>query len=384
MINRRLFETEHEIFRASVRKWVDAEILPHAEEWHNNGIVSREAWESAGANGFLCIWAKEKYGGAGIDDYRFDQILIEELSRASSGFYLPLHNRVVGPYLANLATDEQKDRFLPKCVSGEMILSIAVTEPDAGSDVAGIKSHAVDQGDHWVLNGSKTYISNGILSDLCIVAARTNPGNPHQLGLFLVEAGTEGYTKGRKLKKLGLKTQDTAELFFDNCKIPYDNVLGDPTRGFHNFMINLAEERLTGAATFVANAQHAFDITMEYINVRNAFGQPISAFQNTRFKMAEMRTQIDACQAFVDHCVLEHLEGNLSAELAAEAKLLCSETEGRVVDECLQLHGGAGYMDEFEISRLYADARVSRIFGGTSEILKEIISRSMGLTEIKR
>lgn len=384
MIRRRIFEAEHEMFRDSVGRWADDVLVPRREEWLAAGSVSHDAWRSAGAQGFLAMWADEAYGGAGVEDYRFDQILIEEITWREPGFFIHLHNRVIGPYLQKFATDAQKQRFLPGVVSGEIILAIGITEPGTGSDVAGIRSFAEDTGDYWVLNGSKTYISNGLLAGLVIVAARTDKDNPYAMGLFLVEAGMAGFSRGKGLKKLGLKSQDTAELFFDNVRIPKENVLGDPTKAFKYMMVGLAEERLTGAISYVARAERAFKITLDYVTERKAFGRAIGTFQNSRFKMAEMRTQIDACWAFVDHCTLEHLDGQLTAETAAQAKLLTSEVEGRVVDECLQLHGGAGYMDEYEISRLYADARVSRIFAGTSEIMKEIIGRKLGLDERKK
>ncbi|MDO6481728.1 acyl-CoA dehydrogenase family protein [Shimia thalassica] len=381
MLHRPLFEPEHEMFRDSVRKWAEAEVVPHFEEWQQAGIVSREVWKSAGEQGFLAMYAEEEYGGLGMDDYRFDQILIEELTWREAGLFIPLHNRVVGPYFRKFANDEQKARFFPGIVDGSNILAIAITEPGTGSDVAGMRSRAEDRGDHWLLNGAKTYISNGILADTVIVAARTDPDNPYALGLFLVERDMPGFKRGRKLAKLGLHSQDTAELFFEDVKVPKENVLGDPAHGFKSMMVGLAEERLTGAVSYVARAERSFEITLEYVKDRNAFGRPIGAFQNTRFKMAEMRTQLDAAWVFVDHCTSLHLKGNLSAELAAQAKLMTSETEGRVVDECLQLHGGAGYMEEYEISRHYADARISRIYAGTSEIMKEIIGRSLGLDE---
>jgi len=384
MINRRIFNQEHAVFRDSVRKWAAAELAPHSEQWRAAGMVPKSAWKQAGEQGYLCMWAGAAYGGAGIDDYRYDQILIEELLHVDSGFFLALHNRVVGPYLNNLATSEQKARWLPGCVSGDTILSIAMSEPGTGSDLAGMQTRAENHGDHWLLNGSKTYISNGLISNLCVVAARTNPDSPHAIGLFVVEEGMEGFKRGRKLKKLGLQSQDTAELFFQDVKVPIANVLGEPTQGFRNLMLNLAEERLTGAVGYVTRAERAFEVTLAYITDRKAFGRLIGTFQNSRFKMAEMRARIDACWAFVDHCVMEHMERKLTAETAAAAKLFSSEVEGWVVDECLQLHGGAGYMDEYEICRLYADARISRIYAGTSEIMKEIIGRSLGLDERKR
>ncbi len=379
-MDRTLFTEDHEMFRDSVRSFIANEIEPHGERWREQGIVDREAFEKAGEMGLLLMWAAEKYGGAGINDFRYEQIVIEELIRnGEPGFFMTLHSRLVGPYIGELGTDEQKARWLPDCVSGKKILAIAMTEPGAGSDVAGIKTRAEDKGDHWLLNGSKTYISNGINADLIVVAARTVPGASHGLGLFVVERDMEGFERGRNLKKMGLKAQDTAELFFNNVKIPKENVLGDPTRGFYNLMKFLAEERLLGAVQYLASAQTAFDITMDFIRERKAFGQTVADFQNTRFKMADMRMELDIAQVYVDRCVMEHNAGNLTAEVAARAKLFTSELEQRVVDECVQLHGGAGYMDEYRISRMYTDARISRIYAGSSEIMREIIARSIGL-----
>ncbi len=384
MLKRTIYEEEHEIFRKSVRAWAERDVFPHGEAWREAGTVSREVWKSAGAQGFLCMYADEKYGGSGVQDFRFDMILNEEISVREPGFFLGLHNRIAGPYIQNVASDAQRDRYMPGIVSGEIILSIAMTEPGTGSDLAGIKTRAVDMGDHWVLNGSKTYISNGFLTGLVIVAARTNPEASHEIGLFLVEDGWDGFSRGRNLKKMGLPSQDTAELFFDDVKVPKENVLGDPRAGFKIMMMNLAEERLIGATGFMARAEYAFDRTMEFILERRAFGRAIGTFQNSRFKMASMRTELDAAWALTDHCVREHLKGELTAEMAAEVKLFTSEVEGRVVDECLQLHGGAGYMDEYEISRLYSDARISRIYAGTSEIMREIIGRGLGLDDRQR
>ncbi|MEM6692155.1 MAG: acyl-CoA dehydrogenase family protein [Planctomycetota bacterium] len=330
---------------------------------------------------FLDLFADEAFGGIGVDDFRYDQILMEEMTRYSSGFFLPLHNRIVGPYFQKFATEQQKARFMPGIVSGETILAIGITEPGTGSDMAGIRTRAEDKSDHVVLNGAKTYISNGLLADIVLVAARTHPEHPHAMGLFIVERDMPGFRRGRKLKKLGLHAQDTAELFFEDVKVPKDNVLGQPHEGFKYMITGLAEERLAGAVAFMARAEHAFDITLAYIKERKAFGRPVGTFQNSRFKMAEMRTDLDMGWVFTDHCTKLHLDGNLSAEVAAEAKLKTSEIEAEVVDTCLQLHGGAGYMDEYEISRLYADARISRIYAGTSEIMKEIIGRGLGLDE---
>lgn len=384
MLKRTIYDEEHEIFRKSVRAWAEKEVFPNSEKWREEGCVSREIWKRAGEEGFLCMYADEKYGGLGLEDFRYDMILIEEIGTREAGFFLGLHNRIAGPYMQHYANDEQRDRYMPGIVSGDTILAIAMTEPGTGSDLAGIKTRAVEMDDHWVLNGSKTYISNGFLAGLVIVAAKTNPDASHEVGLFLVEDGMEGFSRGRNLKKMGLESQDTAELFFDDVKVPKSNVLGDPKGGFKTMMLNLAEERLNGAVGFVARAERAFEITMEFIMDRRAFGKPIGTFQNSRFKMASMRTEIDAAQALVDHCVREHLKGELSAEMASEAKLFTSEVEGRVVDECVQLHGGAGYMEEYEISRLYRDARISRIYAGTSEIMREIIGRGLGLDDRKR
>ncbi len=384
-MRRKIFDEEHEMFRDSVRSFMQKEIGPHSDEWHKKGIVDRDAFLKAGEQGLLLMWADEKYGGAGVPDFRYEQILIEENARyGDAGFFMTLHSRLVGPYIGELGTEEQKAHWLPKCVSGEHILAVAITEPGAGSDVAGIRTRAEDKGDHWLLNGSKTYISNGILADLVVVVARTDPNTRHGLSLFVVERGMEGFERGRNLEKMGLKSQDTAELFFNNVKVPKENLLGEVNQGFYHLMHFLAEERLLGAVGYLATSEVAFDITMDYIRERKAFGQTIADFQNTRFRMADMRMEIDVGLAFVDQCVLEHNEGKLSADDAAKAKLFTSELEGRVVDTCVQLHGGAGYMDEYPICRLYLNARVSRIYAGSSEVMREIIARSIGLDPRKK
>ena len=383
-MRRLIFDEEHEMFRDQVRRFAQAEFEPHVERWREQGICDREAFLKAGEQGLLCMWADEQYGGLGMSDFRFEQILIEEVIRhGDMGLFLSLHSRLVGPYIGELGSEELKQRLLPKCVSGEAILGIAMTEPGAGSDLAGMKSRAVHDGDDWVLNGSKTYISNGINGTAFVVAARSVPDQPHGIGLFVVEEGMEGFSRGRNLGKMGLKTQDTAELFLENVRVPAANVLGDPHRGFYSLMHFLAEERLINACQSVAHAQVAFDVTQEYVLERKAFGRPIGTFQNSRFRLAEMRTAIDVVQTFVDQCVMLHNEGELSAELAAEAKLAATEIENRVMDICVQLHGGAGYMSEYRISHMFTDARVSRIYAGSSEIMKEIIARGLGLDERK-
>jgi len=330
------------------------------------------------------MWADPQYGGAGIADFRYEQILLEENGRwGEAGFFMTLHSRLVAPYIGHLGTAEQKARLLPKCVSGESILGIAMTEPGAGSDLAGMKTRAEERDDHWLLNGSKTYISNGQIGDVFIVAARTDPARKHGLSLFIVERGMEGFRRGRNLKKMGLQAQDTSELFFNDVKVPKHNVLGEAGKGFHHLTTFLVEERLITAVGSLQMARTAFELTLEFVKERKAFGQPIGTFQNSRFKMADMKAQIDAMQCFIDQCVLAHNGGQLDAVTAAEAKLLATELEGRVIDECVQLHGGAGYMDEYAISRLYTNARISRILAGSNEIMREIIGRSLQLDDRK-
>lgn len=381
---RTIFDDDHEMFRDGARRWFQTEVDPHTERWREQGFVDPEWFRKAGEQGYLLMWADEQYGGAGIEDFRYEQILIEEVTRHGDiGFFLSLHSRLVAPYIGHLGSEEQKQRFLPGCVAGDRILGIAMTEPGTGSDLAGIKTRAEDRGDHWLLNGSKTYISNGQIGNLFVVAARTVPDKRTGLGLFLVEADMAGFRRGQNLRKMGLKAQDTSELFFDDVQVPKSHVLGDPTQGFRYLTTYLAEERLLNSCWNIAHAQTAFDLTLDFVKERKAFGRPIGTFQNSRFKMAEMRAQLDAIQVFVDHCVMQHNAGTLTSEVAAEAKLLSSELENRVMDECVQLHGGAGYMQEYRICRMFTDARVSRIYAGTSEIMKEIIGRSLGLDDRK-
>jgi len=383
-MQRLIFEEEHDQFRDSVRRFMQAEIEPNVEAWREAGICDKSAFLKAGRQGLLCMWAEEKYGGLGMTDFRFEQVVIEETIRHGDiGLFLSLHSRLVGPYIGTLGSEALKQRLLPKMISGETILGVAMSEPSAGSDISGIKTRAARDGDDWIINGSKTYISNGINGGAFVVAARSVPGKPHGLGLFVVEEGMPGFSRGRNLRKMGLKTQDTAELFFENVRVPAENVLGDPERGFYQLMHFLAEERLISACQAISHAQVAFDITLDYILERKAFGQPIGAFQNSRFKMAEMRTNLDVTQTFMDQCVLLHNAGKLTAELAAEAKYHATEVESKVMDECVQLHGGAGYMSEYRISHMFTDARVSRIYAGSTEIMKEIIARSIGLDERK-
>lgn len=384
-MDRNIFDEEHEMFRDAARNFLQKEIGPNAERWAEQEIVDREAFLKAGEQGMLCMWADEKYGGAGVSDFRYEQILLEENARYGDvGFFIFLHSRLVGPYIGALGTEEQKARWLPKCVSGENVLAIAMTEPGAGSDVSGIRTKAEDKGDHYLLNGSKTFISNGILADLVIVAAKTDPNSSHGMSLLVVERGMDGFERGRNLKKMGMHSQDTAELFFDNVKVPKENLLGEWNRGFYHLMHFLAEERLLSAVGSLANAEAAFAVTLEYASEREVFGKKVADFQVNRFKFADMRTEMDVAQAFIDRCVMVHNDGDLTADDAAKAKLYTTELEDRVTDQCVQLHGGNGYMDEYPISRMYTAARVSRIYAGSSEIMREIIARSIGLDPRKK
>lgn len=383
MLNRDFTEDQNQ-FRSSYRKFLEKEIIPNMEKWREAGIVDRSAFRKAGEQGMLMLWPGEEYGGLGLEDFRYEQIILEETNYwMCADWYNSLHSRLVGPYIGRFGNEEQKMRFLPKCVSGELILAVAMTEPDAGSDLAGMRTTAKDMGDYWLLNGAKTYISNGINADVVVVAAKTDPeNNPHTMGLFLVERGMPGFERGRKLKKMGMMAQDTAELFFTNVKVPKANVLGDATRGFYYLMEGLAEERLIGAAGYLAAAQRAFDVTVDFVQQRKAFGKKVADFQNTQFVLAALRTELDVAQSFIDQCVAAHNENRLTSVDAAKAKLYVSEVQGRVVDAGVQLHGGAGYMDEYPISRLYTDARITRIYAGSSEVMKIIISRDVLKNEL--
>ena len=367
------------MFRDAYRRFLETEVAPRMPGFREAGIVDREIFRKAGDLGFLMIWPDEKYGGMGDADFRFEQIIIEETMRARcAAWYNTLHSRLVGPYLERYGTNEQKKRFLPGCVSGEKILAIAMTEPDAGSDLAGMRTSAKDRGDHFLLNGSKTYISNGINADYVIAAAKLDgAASRHAMVLLVVERGMKGFERGANLEKMGLKAQDTAELFFHNVKVPKENVLGEPGEGFKYLMHNLAEERLIGAVGNIAQARRAFDVTREFCLERKVFGAPLAEQQNTQFKMAEMDAEIEMAQCYVDHCVAVHNEGALTSNMAAKAKLLTSEIEWRMVDLGVQLHGGAGYMMEYEIANIFTDARVDRIYAGTSEIMKRIIGRDL-------
>lgn len=375
----RAFSEEQELFRIAYRKFLEQEVAPRMEEFRAEGKVDRDLFRKAGEHGFLMIWPEEQYGGLGDSDFRYEQVIIEETARADCfEFFNTLHSRLVGPYIQKLGTEAQKEKYLPKAVSGEWILGIAMTEPDAGSDLAGMRSSLKDMGDHYVLNGAKTYISNGIIGDVFVVAAKDESiDNPRAVTLCLVEASWDGFQRGRNLDKMGLKAQDTAELFFDNIKVPKENILGEPGKGLGYLMQGLAEERLIAATQMTARSRIAFNITRNFVLDRKAFGTHVASFQNTQFQMADMDTEIDLIQSYIDQCVHLHNQGKLTANAAAKAKLTASEVEGRMVDLGVQLHGGAGYMNEYQISRMYTDARVARIYGGTSEIMKLIIGRDI-------
>lgn len=382
-MKRTIFTEEHLLFRDAFRHFVEKEMVPYNEQWEKDGEVSRELWLKAGQQGFLGMSVPEEYGGAGADDFRYSAIIAEESGRAgvsSVGQGIGLHNDIVLPYFLAYANEEQKRRWLPGMCAGELITAIAMTEPNTGSDLATVRSTALRQGDHYLLNGQKTFITNGILSDVVIVVAKTNLEMRHKgTSLLVVERGMEGFKRGRKLEKMGLKAQDTAELYFEDVEVPVANLLGEEGRGFYYLMRQLAQERLSVAIVAVAACERALEITLEYCKERTAFGQPIGSFQNSRFKLAEMKTETEIARVYVDRCIEELNAGELSPEDAAMAKWWTSDLQKRVVDQCVQLHGGYGYMLEYPIARMYLDARVQSIYAGTNEIMKEIIGRSMGV-----
>ncbi len=381
-MERTIFREEHELFRANVRAWVDQEIVPHKEAWEEANIVPRELWKSGGSQGYLCCWLEEEWGGPGAD-ILYSVIVIEELARArASGVAFGLHSDVVVPYIATFGTEAQKRKYLPGCASGDIITAVAMTEPGTGSDLAAIRTTAILDGDHYVLNGTKTFISNGHLADLCVVAAKTDPNaNPPHAGvsLFLVEAETPGYQKGRILKKMGLKAQDTAELHFEDCRVPVSNVLGKPGAGFYYLMQKLQQERLVVSIGCQASAEAVLDMTLAYVKERTAFGKPIGKFQNTQFKLAEVATEIELGRHFLDRLIVDHMAGKSVLKEVSMSKYWHSEMLNRITNECLQFFGGYGYMLEYEISKAYLDARVQPIFAGTNEIMKTIIAKQMGL-----
>ncbi len=378
---RTIFDDVHQQFRSTFRSWLDKEVVPHHEEWESAGITPRELWLNAGKQGFLGLNVPAAYGGGDTDDYHFAAIMAEEIGTTGvigSANGITLHNDIVLPYFLGLANDEQRSRFLPGMVTGEVIGALGITEPNTGSDVAGIRTTGLKKGGAFVVNGAKTFISNGINSDVVIVVCRTDPEKGHRgISLLLVERGMKGFERGRNLNKLGMHAQDTAELFFSDVEVPGENVLGEEGNGFVYLMTNLAQERLGIAVGAVAVADAALHWTLDYTKERKAFGQSISQFQNSKFLLAELATEVQIAQVYVDRCVELHCEGKLSAEQAAAAKFWTTELQNKVVDRCLQLHGGYGYMMEYPIARAWADSRIQTIYGGTTEIMKEIVGRSI-------
>jgi alkylation response protein AidB-like acyl-CoA dehydrogenase len=382
-MRRSTFEHDHEDFRESVRRFIAEEITPHDEQWEREGIVPRELFAKAAEKGMLAMAVPEEFGGLGVDDFRFNQVLLEEVAHAGvagSGLGLTLHHDICLPYFLEYCTPEQRERWLPGIADGTLITAVAMTEPGIGSDLASMSTSAKRDNGHYVLNGSKTFITNGINADLVITAVKTDPSQRHKgISLVIVERDTPGFDRGRNLEKLGMHAQDTAELFFDDALVPANNLLGDEGKGFTYLVSNLAQERLSIAISAVASARAALDWTLEYVKERQAFGQPVGSFQNSRFALAEMKTEVELATVFVDKAVMDLNAGELSVEDAAMAKWWCTELQGRVVDRCVQLHGGYGYMLEYPIAKAYADARITRIYGGTTEIMKEIVGRSLGV-----
>ncbi|WP_205875651.1 acyl-CoA dehydrogenase family protein [Mycobacterium camsae] len=380
-MKRSIFEIEHEQLRATAQQFIAREVRPNAQKWEQARIVDRSAYLAAARYGLIGFNLPEDHGGGGSDDFRFNAVVVEELARF--GFLTPalsVHNDIVAPYLRDLATPDQQRRWLPGYVAGELIGAIAMSEPGAGSDLAGIRTSAVRSGDDWILSGYKTFISAGINSDLIIVVARTDPHAGHKgFSLFVVERGMKGFERGRKLDKLGQPAQDTAELRFSDVRVPADNLLGEANRGFYHLMANLPSERLSIAIAAVAGARETYCRTLQYAKDRTAFGQSIGRFQHNRFVLAELDTELDIAQHYLDRCLQALLDKEFTAIDAAKAKWWCTELAKRVVDACLQLHGGYGYMNEYKVARDYVDTRVQTIYGGTTEIMKDIIGRSLGL-----
>tara|TARA_R110001592_G_scaffold52649_10_gene161443 strand:+ start:38041 stop:39186 length:1146 start_codon:yes stop_codon:yes gene_type:complete len=380
MIKRTVFESEHDMFRDSFRKFLQEEAVPHHEQWEKDGQVSRQLWKTAGENGFLCPTVPEAYGGV-EGDFRFNAIVDEEIANFGlSGIGFGLHSDIAVPYLMAYGTEEQKQRFLPGCVNGDIITAIAMTEPGTGSDLQGVKTNAVldESGEFYILNGSKTFITNGQMADLIIVVAKTNPESGAKgTSLLLVEAGSQGFEKGQNLHKIGMKAQDTSELFFQDVKVPKDNLLGAEGMGFIYLMQELPQERLSVGLNAIASAESILQQTIKYVKERKAFGREIASFQNTQFKLAEMSATLTMARVFIDKCLELHLDKKLDVVTAAKLKLLSTDIQCDVIDECLQLHGGYGYMWEYPVARAYADARVQKIYAGTNEIMKLIIGRSL-------
>ncbi|HEX2531842.1 MAG TPA: acyl-CoA dehydrogenase family protein [Burkholderiaceae bacterium] len=379
MMPRQLFNADHDSFRQSFRRFLASEVMPQHDKWEQQGFVDPSIWRRAGELGFLCTNMPEAYGGAGADRL-YSVILLEELARANaSGIGWPLHSDIVAPYLLRYSSEALKETWLPRMASGDVIGAIAMSEPGGGSDLQSIKTVAIEDGDDYVVNGSKIFITNGYNCDMAIVAVKTGSasGGAKDVSLIVVEADRAGFTKGKPLKKVGMKAQDTCELFFEDVRVPKTNIVGQPGSGFIMLMQELAWERLLIAITSVANAEAMLELTIAYTKERQAFGKPVSAFQHTRFSLAEMRTELQIARVFVDRCIELECKKELQADAAAGAKYWCSDLQGRILDQCVQLHGGYGFMLEYPVARAYADARAQRIYGGTNEIMKEIIARSI-------
>jgi alkylation response protein AidB-like acyl-CoA dehydrogenase len=378
MIPRNLYDSDHDMFRASLRKFIEVEAMPHHEQWEKDGMVSDEIWLKAGEQGFLCPMIPEEYGGVGTD-FLYNCIVNEEIGRSGcTGLGWTLHNDITVPYIVRYGSEEQKQKYLPRCITGELITAIAMTEPGAGSDLQGTKTTAVLDGDHYILNGSKTFITNGQKAGLVIVVAKTDTSAGSKgISLFLVEADLPGFSKGKNLNKLGLKAQDTSELFFQDLRVPKENLLGEEGRGFIYLMQDLPQERLSIAVGAVANAKAILEATVEYTKERKAFGTTVASFQNTQFKLAELSAEIDCAEVYTDRCTELLLQDKLDTVTASKAKLLTTDLQCKVADECLQLFGGWGYMWEYPVCRAFADSRIQRIYGGTNEIMKLIISRDL-------
>jgi alkylation response protein AidB-like acyl-CoA dehydrogenase len=385
-MQRKHFDADHEAFAGAFRAFADKAIVPNYLDWERAGTTPREVFTEAGKSGFLGMQVPEQYGGGGVEDFRFNQALDEQVALAGitgSGLGITLHNDTCLPYFLSYCNDEQKQRWLPGIVTGELITAVAMTEPGAGSDLSGIRTRAKRDGDHYVVNGSKTFITNGINADLVITAVRTGDAQHSDrrsgMSLLILERGMDGFERGRNLDKLGLHSQDTAELSFSDVHVPVANLLGTEGEGFTQLVKKLPQERMSIAVSAVAEARAAFEHTLRYVQERKAFGTTIGSFQNTKFVLAEIATEVDVAQAFVDRCVDRLNDGELDAADAAKAKWWCTELQGRVIDRCLQLHGGYGYMTEYAVTRAYADARVTRIYGGSTEIMKGVVSKSLGL-----
>jgi alkylation response protein AidB-like acyl-CoA dehydrogenase len=380
-MTRALFEPEHEAFRDAVGTFLDKEAVPHHEQWEKDGIVDREVWAKAGAQGLLGLQLPEEHGGGGTPDFRYNAVIGEEMtSRGIYGCAFPLFNDMIAPYFAASASPEQAARWFPGLCAGTTIAAIAMTEPGAGSDLQGIRTTAVDEGDHYVLSGQKTFISNGILADLVVVVARTDPDAGHQgISLLVVERGMDGFERGRNLDKIGQHAQDTAELFFDQVRVPKENLLGDAGSGFVQLMTNLAQERLSIALSAATACESLVQTSLDYVKERTAFGRPIGTFQHTRFTLAEMATEAHIARVFIDDCLARHVRGELDTKTASMAKWWTTELQNTIVDRAVQLHGGYGYMAEYPVARAFVNSRVQTIHGGTTEIQKEIIGRSLGL-----